>query len=119
MAEQVKSAAALEHGGPYGAGANAHAWLASLPDPDGGGRQERRAVGQGPRRGGGRLRHRQPLCALAWLLARARPTPAEQADTFARFAIFVQGKAWIGARCLDISKVATVLDAPPRIEICK
>ena len=59
------------------------------------------------------------LYALAWLLARARPTPAEQADTFARFAIFVQGKAWIGTRCLDISKVATVLDAPPRIETCK
>ena len=54
-----------------------------------------------------------------WLLAQARPTPAEQADTFARFAIFVQGKAWIGTRCLDISKVATVLDAPPRIETCK
>ena len=59
------------------------------------------------------------IYALAWLLARARPTPAEQADTFARFAIFVQGRAWIGARCLDISKVATVLDAPPRIEVCK
>ena len=59
------------------------------------------------------------LYALAWLLARARPTPAEQADTFARFAILVQGKGWIGARCLDISKVATVLDAPPRIENCK
>ena len=56
------------------------------------------------------LRRRQDL---------ARPTPAEQADTFARFAIFVQGRAWIGARCLDISKVATVLDAPPRIEVCK
>ena len=59
------------------------------------------------------------LYALAWLLARTRPTPAEQADTFARFAILVQGKGWIGARCLDISKVATVLDAPPRIENCK
>ena len=57
--------------------------------------------------------------ALAWLLARAQATPAEQADTFARFALFVQGKAWIGGRCLDISKVATVLDAPPRIEVCK
>ncbi len=58
------------------------------------------------------------LYALAWLLARAQPTPAEQAETFARFALFVQGKAWIGGRCLDISRVATVLDAPPRIEVC-
>ena len=59
------------------------------------------------------------IYALTWLLARNRPTTAEQAETFARFAIFVQGKAWIGARCLDISKVATVLDAPPRIDTCK
>ena len=45
--------------------------------------------------------------------------PQSQADTFARFAIFVQGKAWIGTRCLDISKVATVLDAAPRIDTCQ
>ena len=35
----------------------------------------------------------------------ARPTPAEQAATFSRFALFVQNRGWIGARCLDISKV--------------
>ena len=40
------------------------------------------------------------------------------ADTFARFAILVQTKGWIGTRCLDISKVATVLDAPPKVESC-
>jgi hypothetical protein len=73
-------------------------------------------VGQGPRRGGGRFRHRQPLCAG---LARAQPTAAEQAATFARFALFVQGRGWIGARCLDISRVAIVLDAPPAIEACR
>ena len=59
------------------------------------------------------------LYALYWLLAQARPTPTEQANTFARFAIFVQGKAWIGTRCLDITKVALVIGAPPRIENCK
>jgi len=59
------------------------------------------------------------LYALYWLLAQARPTPAEQANTFARFAIFVQGKAGIGTRCLDITKVAAVIGAPPRIENCK
>ena len=37
----------------------------------------------------------------------------------ARFALLVQGKGWIGARCLDISKVATVLDAPPRVDSCQ
>jgi hypothetical protein len=56
--------------------------------------------------------------ALSWLLARAQPSPTEQAATFARFAIFVQGKAWIGTRCLDISRVASVLGAPPRIDVC-
>ena len=59
------------------------------------------------------------LYALYWLLARARPTPAEQAATFSRFALFVQGKGWIGARCLDITKVAAVLDAPPKVETCQ
>ncbi len=59
------------------------------------------------------------LYALYWLLARARPVQAEQAATFARFGLFVQGKGWIGAHCLDISQVATVLAAPPRIESCK
>ncbi|MFI5002430.1 MAG: hypothetical protein ACHQK9_21305, partial [Reyranellales bacterium] len=58
------------------------------------------------------------LYALTWLLARSKPNPAEQAATFARFALFVQGKAWIGARCFDISRVATVIDAPPRVENC-
>ena len=28
-------------------------------------------------------------------------------------------RGWIGARCLDISKVATVLGAPPKVETCK
>lgn len=59
------------------------------------------------------------IYALAWLLARARPTAAEQADTFARYAILIQGKGWIGARCLDITQVATVLGAPPKVESCQ
>jgi hypothetical protein len=59
------------------------------------------------------------IYALAWLLARARSTPAEQADTFARYAIFVQGKAWIGTRCLDISRVAAVIGVPPTVEACR
>jgi hypothetical protein len=58
------------------------------------------------------------LYALDFLLARTRPA-AEQASAFARLALFVQGRAWIGARCLDIGKVATVLDAPPQVETCR
>ena len=59
------------------------------------------------------------LYALYWMLARTRATQAEQAATFSRLALFVQQKGWIGRRCLDISRVATVIDAPPRIESCK
>jgi hypothetical protein len=117
MAEQVK-ALRNQNGGPYGVAQNAHAWLASLQDPTG-----------APQKNAAMWSKDLDLAAadfatgnvygLAWLLARAKPTPQEQAETFAKFAIFVQGKAWIGARCLDISTVATVLDAPPRIDVCK
>ena len=117
MAEQVKALRA-QQGGPYALAANAHAWLVGLAEPTGAARKNADmwakdidvpaadfATGN--------------VYGLAWLLARTRATPAEQAETFARFAIFVQGKAWIGGRCLDISRVATVLDAPPRIDVCK
>jgi hypothetical protein len=59
------------------------------------------------------------LYALYWMLARARPTDAEQAASFSRYALFVQHRAWIGDRCLDISHVATVIGAPPDVENCK
>ena len=117
MAEQAK-ALRLQQGGPYALAANAHAWLASLPDPTGAARKNAELwskdldVAAADYATGN-------LYALAWLLARQKATPTEQADTFARFAILVQGKGWIGNRCLDISKVAAVLDAPPRIENCK
>lgn len=117
VAEQVR-ALRNQNGGPYGVAQNAHAWLAALADPTGAAKKNVAlwekdldlaaadfATGN--------------VYGLAWLLARGRPTPQEQAETFAKFAIFVQGKAWIGSRCLDISRVATVLDAPPRIDTCK
>jgi hypothetical protein len=117
MAEKVKALRA-EQGGAYAVAANAHAWLKALDDPTGAAAKNAElwsrdldlpaadfATGN--------------LYALYWLLAKAKPTAAEQAATFARFALFVQGKAWIGDRCLDITKVATVLDAPPEVEVCK
>ncbi|WP_421995248.1 hypothetical protein [Reyranella sp.] len=117
MASRVKALRA-EQGGPYALAANAHAWLAGLADPTGAAARNALlwsrdldvpaadfATGN--------------LYALAWLLARDRPTPAEQADTFSRYALLVQEKGWIGSRCLDISEVATVLDAPPLIKACQ
>ena len=117
MAGQVK-ALRLEQGGPYALAANAHAWLASLPDPTGAAAKNATLWGKDLDMAAADFATGN-IYALAWLLARARPTPAEQADTFARFAIFVQGKAWISGRCIDISKVATVIGAPPRIDNCK
>ena len=117
VAQQIKALLA-EQGGSYAVAANAHAWLSGLPDASGAA-QKNAALWAKDLDVAAADFATGNIYALAWLLARARPTPADQAETFARFAIFVQGKAWIGARCLDISKVATVLDAPPRIDICK
>lgn len=117
VAEQAK-ALKEQQGGPYALAGTAHAWLAGLADPTG-------AAARNAAMWDKDLDHAAAdfatsnLYALAWLLARKRTTPEEQAATFARFALFVQGKGWIGTRCLDISKVATVLDAPPRVESCK
>jgi hypothetical protein len=117
VAEQVRSLR-NQNGGAYGGAANAHAWLAGLADPTGAAKKNAALWAKDLDVAAADFATGN-IYALAWLLARARPAPAEQADTFARFAIFVQGKAWIGSRCLDISKVATVLDAPPRIDACK
>lgn len=117
VAEQAK-ALRNQNGGAYAMASAAHAWLAGLPDPSGAAQKNAALWEKDPDLASADFATSN-IYALAWLLARNRPTPAEQADTFARFAIFVQGKAWIGARCLDITKVATVLDAPPRIDTCK
>ncbi|TAJ42420.1 MAG: hypothetical protein EPO55_01925 [Reyranella sp.] len=117
VAEQAK-ALRNQNGGAYAMASNAHAWLAGLPDPSGAA-QKNAALWAKDLDVAAADFATSNIYALAWLLARNRPTPAEQADAFARFAIFVQGRAWIGTRCLDISKVATVLDAPPRIDACK
>ena len=112
-AAEVKSAIA-ENGGSYGLAKTAHAWLAGLDEPA----KKNAALWSKD------LDHSSAdfatgnLYALDWLLARARP-PAEQSTTFARFALFIQGRAWIGTRCLDIAKVATDLDAPPKVETCQ
>ena len=116
VAQKVKALRA-EQGGPYALASNAHAWLASLADPTGAAQKNAALWGKDLDVAAADFATGN-LYALTWLLARARPTPAEQATTFARFALLVQGRAWLGTRCLDITKVATVLDAPPRVEAC-
>jgi hypothetical protein len=117
MAQQVRNLRA-QYGSPYAVAQNAHAWLAGLQDPSGAAAKNAAMWAKDLDIASADFATGN-LYALYWLIARNRPTPQEQADTFARFAIFVQGKAWIGPRCLDISKVAAVLDAPPRVETCK
>lgn len=115
-AGEVKALIA-QNGGSYALAANASSWLGGLADPTGAARKNVALWAKDPDIPSADFATGN-IYALSWLLARKRPTPAEQADTFARFAIFVQTKAWIGTRCLDISKVATVLGAPPRIDSC-
>jgi len=115
---QQAMALKAEQGGPYGLASHAHAWLAGLADPTGAAAKNAALWSQDLDVAAADFATAN-LYALDWLLARARPTPAEQANTFSRFALFTQGKGWIGERCLDISRVATVIDAPPVVETCK
>ena len=116
VAQQVKSLR-LQPGGPSGVARSAHDWLAALADPTGAARKDAELWSKDLNVASADFATGN-LYALYWLIARQRPTPAEQAATFTRLGLLVQGKGWIGARCLDISKVATVLDAPPRIDSC-
>jgi hypothetical protein len=116
VAQQVKNLR-NEQGGPYGVATNAHAWLAGLADPTGAAQKNATLWNKDLDMAAADFATGN-LYALAWLLARARPTPQEQANTFARFALLVQGKGWLGTRCLDITKVATVIDAPPKVSNC-
>ena len=117
MAEQVKNVKA-QLGGPYGVVSSSNAWLATVPDPTGAAAKNAAMWAKDPDVAAADFATSN-LYGLYWLLAQARRTPAEQADTFAKFAIFVQTRAWIGNRCLDISRVAAVIGAPPRIDNCK
>jgi hypothetical protein len=116
VAEQVKALRARE-GGADGVANAAHTWLARLADPTGAA-QKNAALWSKDIDVASADFATGNLYALAWLLARSRPTPAEQATTFARFALLVQGRGWLGTRCVDIAKVATVIDAPPKVETC-
>jgi predicted NodU family carbamoyl transferase len=102
-----------ENGGSYGVATAVNAWLAGLDEP-----ARKNAVLWGKDLDASSADFATGnLYALDWLLARARPA-GEQAQAFARLALFIQGRAWIGPRCLDITKVATVLDAPPKVKAC-
>ena len=107
-----------QQGDSYTLVRNAHAWLSSLDDPSGATAKNVAMWSRDPDAVAADV-EKANLYALYWILVRRQPTSAEQAATFARFALFFQQKAWIGAECLDISHVATVLGAPPDIERCK
>jgi hypothetical protein len=117
VAQQMKALRA-EQGDSYTLAKNAHAWLAGLSDPTGDAAKNVAMWSADPDKAAADIENAN-LYALYWLLARARPTSDQQAATFDRFALFVQGRAWVGGRCLDISRVATVLGAPPEVESCQ
>jgi hypothetical protein len=117
MAQQVKALRA-QQGSPYSLATNAHIWLAGLADPTGAAVRNAALWGKDLDVAAADFATGN-LYALYWVLAKARPTAAEQATAFARLALFVQGRGWIGTRCLDISRVATVIGEPPRVESCQ
>jgi hypothetical protein len=117
VAREMKTLRARQ-GGSYTLVSNVHAWLAGLSDPSGAAAKNAAMWGKDLDVAAADFATAN-LYALYWMLARSRPTPAEQAATFSRFALFVQQKAWIGRKCLDISRVATVIGALPQIESCK
>jgi hypothetical protein len=117
MAQQVRNFK-TQQGGPYALASVAHAWLASLNDPTGAAVKNAAMWNKDLDVAAADFAISN-IYALAWLLARNRTTQPEQAATFSRFALFVQERGWIGTRCLDISKVASVIGAPPRVETCK
>jgi hypothetical protein len=112
-----------QYGSSYALVQAAHDWLAGLAgtagEPQASAARQNAALWSANLDAAAADVEKTNLYALAWLLARARPTPAEQVETFSRFALFVQGKGWIGGRCLDISRVAAVLGAPPKVESCQ
>ncbi|HTR84793.1 MAG TPA: hypothetical protein VMI56_09955 [Reyranella sp.] len=117
MAQEMKKLRA-EQGDSYPLVANVHAWLAKLDDPTGAAAKDAALWSKDPDKAASD-KEMADLYALYWILARSAGTPADQAATFTHFALFVQEKGWIGTRCLDIAKVATVIDAPPKVETCQ
>jgi hypothetical protein len=105
-------------GDAYTQARNIHGWLSSLDDPTGAAAKNVAMWSENLDTAAADVETAN-LYALYWMLARARPTGAEQAARFSRYALFVQHRAWIGDRCLDISHVATVIGAPPDVENCK
>lgn len=74
VAQQVKTLRD-EQGGPYALASNAHAWLAGLADPTGAA-QKNAALWNKDLDMAAADFATGNLYALAWLMARARPTPA-------------------------------------------
>jgi hypothetical protein len=116
-AAEVKALIAHE-GGSYALAKAAHVWMARLDDPSGGAARNAAMWSKDPDVAAADFATGN-VYALDWILAKAKATQTEQAAMFARLALFVQGKAWIGSRCLDITRAATVIGAPPAVESCR
>lgn len=116
-AREVKALIARE-GGSYGLAKAAQGWLAGIDDPSGAAVKNAAMWATDPDIAAADFATGN-IYALDWILARLRQRPAEQATAFARLALFVQGKAWIGKRCLDITRVAVVIGRPPAVGSCQ
>lgn len=117
VAHDMKALRAAQ-GNSYALARNIHTWLAGLSDPTAAAAKNAVMWSRDLDNVAADV-EKADLYALYWMLARTRPSTAEQAAVFSRLALFVQQKAWIGGRCLDISHIATILGAPPQIDRCK
>lgn len=59
------------------------------------------------------------IYTLGWLVARRFADPQQQADAFNRLGLVVYGTGWAGGRCFDITRIAAVIDGPPKVETCR
>jgi len=116
-AAEVKALIA-RHGGSYGLEKAIHSWLSALDDPSGAAARNAAMWSKDPDVAAADFATGN-IYALDWILAQTEPGQPAQAAAFARLALFVQGRAWIGPRCLDISRVATVIGTPPRVSDCR
>ncbi|HJQ56397.1 MAG TPA: hypothetical protein VJ890_05800 [Vineibacter sp.] len=107
------------YGDPYGAVDASHTWLNGLSGPGTEPAKKNAALWARDKDAAAADFAISNIYVLGWLLAREQPDPARQAAMLGIFGLFVHGKAWIGERCLDVSKLAVVLDAPQTVGVCK
>lgn len=107
------------HGGSDATVDASRRWLEGLAGPDTAAAKKNAALWAGDRDTAAADFSVSNIYTLGWVLAREQPDASRQASMMGIFGLYVHGKGWFGDRCLDITRLATVIDAPPKVEACK